>query len=96
MSGTIHNTQIRQDGKGSVIVELVISDGEALVKDHAPHTAPQGADAIHDYAEAIVLKVAVKDNHVYFPGFQSDAIRRAIEILQDARKKLPKVDRDYQ
>ena len=99
MPPRIQSTQIREDGKGSATVELVIADDAVPSTDHAPHTAPQDASATDGYAEAVVLKMVVKADHPYLHGYQGDAIKRAITILEAERARLTeaaqKISRNY-
>jgi len=95
MPTTLHSTQIKQDGKGSATVELVISVGEAQAIPHVPHTNSQAANVMDAHAEAVVLKISVKDAHPFLPGFQGDAIERAIEILRSLKQQITEDARKY-
>ena len=86
----IQSTLIKEGAPDTAIVELTISAGEAEATGHAHNTQPQDHAPSDPRAEIVFLRVTVPANHPFLPGYQSDAIKRAITILETAQKKLPR------
>ena len=90
MSLELQSTLIKEDGKGNATIELMIADGVVVASSHdpcIPSTNPMQSGSL---VETVFLKVQVVADHNFLSGYQSDAIKRAIAILEDAKIKLRK------
>lgn len=86
----IQSTLIKEGALDTAIVELTISAGEAEVTGHAHNTQSQDHAPSDSATETVFLRVSVVADHNFLSGYQSDAIKRAIAILETAQKKLPR------
>ena len=86
----VQSTLIKEDVQGNALVELFVSAVAApellLSVDKGLPSQPQADSA----TESVLLRAAVPANHPYLPGYQSDAIKRAIAILEAAQKNIPR------
>ena len=84
----VQSTLIKEDVQGNALVELFVSAVAApellLSVDKGLPSQPQAYSA----TESVLLRVSVPLNHNFFSGIQSDAIVRAIKILEAARDQL--------
>ena len=86
----IQSTLIKAGAPDTVIVELFVSAGEAQEANPSAHTGLQVHTQADSAMESVLLRAAVPANHPYLPGYQSDAIKRAIAILEAAQKNIPR------
>ena len=86
----IRSTLIKAGAPDTAMVELTISAGEVDATIHAHNTQPQDHAPSDSATETVFLRVSVPANHNFLSGYQSDAIKRAIAILETAQKKLPR------
>lgn len=90
MSPVLQSTLIKEDGQSNAIVELLISDASAVMSSHDPYISQLNPMQSGSHGETVFLRVQVDANHNFLSGYQSDAIRRAIAILEDVITKLKK------
>ena len=88
----IQSTLIKPSTQGNVTVELIVSASPVPDADQSANTVDTFQQLTGSDSESIRVVVSVPVNHNYFSGIQSDAIRRAIKILESARNQL--VDHD--
>ena len=90
MTLTLHSTLIKEDGAGNATVELMISEGEDATTSHVQHISTPDHEQFRSRGETVFLRIVVPANHNYLSGYQGDAIKRAIAILEDGMSKLKK------
>lgn len=90
MSLKLQSTLIKEDGQGNATVELMIADEAAATSGHDLCITSPSPTQVGSLWETVSLKVVVPANHNYLSGYQADAIKRAITILEGARTKLRK------
>lgn len=90
MSLVLRSTLIEEDGSGNATVELVISDAAATTAVHDLNISKQGREQSGSRGEIVSLRVSVRADHNFLSGYQADAIKRAIAILESARDSLRK------
>jgi|GEM_PF-5502389 len=90
MPMNIQSTLIKEDGKGSATVEMTIFDVAAQATTHAEHIPATTSELFPLHAEIVTLRMDVLANHNSLPGFQGDAVVKAIAALEAVRAQLEK------
>ena len=84
----IQSTLIKQCGKDSALVEILVSADAAQAQLQSAHTGTPIQPQADSDQELVLLRLVIQTPDNYFSGIQSDAIKRAIKVLEAARDAL--------
>ena len=86
----IQSTLIKPSGKDTSLVEILVSADAAQAQSPSARTGTPIQPQADSDQELVLLRLVIPTPDNYFSGIQSDAIKRAIKILEAARDALVK------